>query len=387
MTETARPHPTLSFSGDRIAVTYHLTGSTAEAKKKAREITIEQTVEFPPDLIFRPDIPELIYGEIRSLEELKPGLHEAVIEFAVEIVGNELTQFLNVMFGNSSLKPGIRLMGFEAPDSFLQFFKGPRFGRTGLRSLLDVHERPLLCTALKPMGLSPQELAALAYQFALGGIDFIKDDHGLADQPFCPFEERVSRCGEAVAKANRETGFHCLYLPNITAPAHKIRDNAHWAEQAGAGGVMVAPGLTGLDSLRLVAEDDDVALPILSHPALQGAFAVRPEDGIAHGALFGQLNRLAGADACVFPHFGGRFSFTEDECRDLVDGTERLMGHMPSIFPVPAGGMSLDRVQELYEFYGSDMILLIGGDLHRHGPDLAENCRTFARLAESTVKT
>jgi ribulose-bisphosphate carboxylase large chain len=385
MTETEARIPYLDFCGDRIVVTYHLTGTAAEAKRKAREITIEQTVEFPPDLIARPDIPELIYGKIRTLEELRPGLVEAKIEYAVEIVGDELTQFLNVLFGNSSLKPGIRLMGFEAPESFLKMFKGPRFGRDGLRKLLGVPKRPLLCTALKPMGLSPQELAALAYQFALGGIDFIKDDHGLADQPFCPFKERVSLCAEAVAKANRETGHNCLYLPNITAPAHKILDNARWAKQAGAGGVMVAPGLTGLDTLRLIAEDDDVALPILSHPALQGTFTVRPGDGIAHGALFGQLNRLAGADACVFPHFGGRFSFSEAECRDLVDGTERPMGQMPAIFPVPAGGMSLDRVQELYDFYGADMILLIGGDLHRHGPDLAENCRTFARLAGSTV--
>lgn len=377
--------PRLAFSGDVIAVTYHLTGSKAEAEKKAREITIEQTVEFPPDLITRPDIPELVYGKIRSLEELESGLVEAVIEYAVEIVGDELTQFLNVLFGNSSLKPGIRLVGFEAPEDFLNMFKGPRFGRDGLRNLLGAAKRPLLCTALKPMGLSPQELAALAYQFALGGIDFIKDDHGLADQPFCPFKERVSLCAEAVAKANRETGHNCLYLPNITAPSHKIHDNARWAKQAGAGGVMVAPGLTGLDSLRLIAEDDSVALPILSHPALQGTFTVRPESGIAHGALFGQLNRLAGADACVFPHFGGRFSFTEAECRDLVIGTARPMRHMPAIFPVPAGGMSLDRVQELYEFYGADMILLIGGDLHRHGPDLAENCRKFAGLAESTV--
>lgn len=386
MAETETSYPTLSFSGDLISVTYHLTGSMAQAEKKAGEITIEQTVEFPPDLISRPDIPELIYGKIRSLRELKAGLVEAVIDYAVEIVGRELTQFLNVLFGNSSLKPGIRLVGFDAPDVFLKMFKGPRFGREGLRKLLDVPKRPLLCTALKPLGLSPRELAALAYQFALGGIDFIKDDHGLADQPFCRFKERVSLCAAAVEQANRETGHHCLYLPNITAPAHIILDNARWAKQAGAGGVMVAPGLTGLDTMRQIAESEDVALPVLSHPALQGVCTVRPEDGIAHGVLFGQLNRLAGADACVFPHFGGRFSFSEAECLDLVDGTQRPMGHMPAIFPVPAGGMSLDRVQELYEFYGADMILLIGGDLHRHGPDLAENCRTFARLAESAVK-
>ena len=41
------------------------------------------------------------------------------------------------------------------------------------------------------MGLPAHALADLAYQFALGGIDIIKDDHGLADQSFAPFKERV----------------------------------------------------------------------------------------------------------------------------------------------------------------------------------------------------
>jgi ribulose-bisphosphate carboxylase large chain len=31
----------------------------------------------------------------------------------------------------------------------------------------------------------------MAHACALGGIDIIKDDHGLSDQPFCRYEERV----------------------------------------------------------------------------------------------------------------------------------------------------------------------------------------------------
>jgi ribulose-bisphosphate carboxylase large chain len=37
-------------------------------------------------------------------------------------------------------------------------------------------------------------------------------------------------------------------------------------------------------------------------------------------------------------------------------------------------------VPELCRFYGRDSILLIGGDLHRHGPDLTENCHKFIEL-------
>jgi len=47
-----------------------------------------------------------------------------------------------------------------------------------LRLLLGVAQRPLLCTALKPMGLPPSVLADLAYQIALGGIDGPRKGNG-----------------------------------------------------------------------------------------------------------------------------------------------------------------------------------------------------------------
>ncbi len=35
---------------------------------------------------------------------------------------------------------------------------------------------------------------------------------------------------------------------------------------------------------------------------------------------------------------------------------------MKTAFPSPGGGMTLDRVQEIVEFCGNDVALLIGGD-------------------------
>lgn len=373
------------MSGERFAAVYRITGSADEARAAAGDICIEQTVEYPEDLVTRRDIRQQIFGKVASLREIKNGLHEAVVEFAVEVAGAELTQLLNVLFGNISLKAGIRLVGIHLSEGLMALYKGPRFGRRGLRRLLNIPRRPLLCTALKPMGLSPGKLAALAYRFALGGIDMIKDDHGLTDQVFCPFAERVSRCAEAVNRANRETGRNVLYAANVTAPADQIFERARLAKEAGAGAIMAAPGLVGLDTMRKLADDDQLALPILSHPSLQGSFTVHPAAGMTHGLIYGQLNRLAGADACIFPNHGGRFPFSAADCRDLVDGTGCHMGPINPIFPAPAGGMRLDRVGEMVDFYGSQVILLIGGDLHRHGPNLTENCRKFLHLVEEAV--
>ncbi len=374
--------PESLFSDDRFSVVYRIFGNEKEARAKAEDICIEQTVEFPADEVPDGIIRDRVFGRIESFDRHDAESFTAVISYAVEIAAGELTQLLNVIFGNSSIKPGIRVERLELPEPLLKHFKGPRFGREGLRKLLNVPNRPLLATAVKPMGLSCPELADLAYQFAVGGMDIIKDDHGLTDQCCSPFEERVKRCAEAVHRANKETGRPSIYVANITAPNSEVRKRALTAKKAGAGGLMVAPGLIGFDLMRELADDSGIGLPIMTHPALQGSF-VTSSNGISHGVIFGQLARLAGADATIFPNFGGRFSFSRDECKEIVTGTVEPMGHLKTIFPAPGGGMSLDKVPDMLETYGQDLIFLIGGGLFKHGPDLIENCRYFRKMVEA----
>ena len=373
--------PSSMFSGERFSVTYRIFGSEKDAHAKAEDICIEQTVEFPAECVGEGAIREHVFGRIEAFERSSEASFRAVISYAVEIAAGELTQLLNVIFGNTSIKSGIRVEHLDLPSSLLNTFKGPRFGREGIRTLLNVPGRPLLSTAIKPMGHSSEELAGLAYRFSLGGMDIIKDDHGLTDQGCSPFEERVSLCAEAIKRASKETGRLSLYVANITAPHREVVKRARFAKAAGAGGIMVAPGIIGFDLMRELADDDSIGLPILTHPALQGSF-VTGQGGMSHGVIFGQLARLAGADATIFPNFGGRFSFSRDECADIVHGTAEPMGHLKSIFPAPGGGMSLDRVPEMLETYGRELIFLIGGGLFKHGPDLVENCRHFRKMVE-----
>ncbi len=379
----AIPSASLTLSGDRFSVVYALTAKDeGEALEKAEAICLEQTVEFPRDLLPVGDIADRIVGRVEVFKPLTEGRFEVVISYAVETTGFELTQLLNVVFGNSSLKPGIRVERLSLPDSLLRAFKGPRFGREGLRARVQAGSRPLLCTALKPMGLSPKDLAEQAYRCALGGIDIIKDDHGLADQPFAPYRQRVELCAEAVERANRTAGMHCIYVPNVTGPAPDVMDMARFAKSAGVGGLVFSPGLGGFSLMQQLAGDDHLGLPVLAHPAFLGSFVTSSESGISHYVLFGQITRLAGADATIYPNFGGRFSFSREECASIAGGTTAPMGNVKPIFPAPGGGMSLTRVPELFELYGSDVIFLIGAGLHRHGPDLTRNSTYFREMVE-----
>ncbi len=372
---------TKSVSGERFTVTYILSGEKTDAlaAAAAEDICIEQTVEFPPELIKDNFIRENIFGRIESFSEIEDKKFRADISFAVETLASELTQFMNVMFGNISLKPGILISDITLPPQFSMQFKGPRFGVEGVRNILDAHNRPLIASAVKPMGMSAAEFADLAYKLAYGGMDIIKDDHGLSNQKFSPYKERVKVCCDAVNEANAKTGGKTLYLPNITAPFNEIVERAYFAKECGAGGVLIAPALTGFDAMKYLADDNNFALPVMSHPAFIGPY-LSGGFGFTHGALLGKMMRLAGADIVVYPNFGGRFSFSKDECRDIINSCKCGFSHFTSIFPCPGGGMNFSNIPEMKSFYGNDVIYLMGGGLFKRSDDLTANCRELREI-------
>ena len=364
----------------RLGVHYVLTLARGEdAAHKAALIGLEQTVELPRALLTA-DLADRMAGRVEDVRLSGPRTARATLSYPVEAIGDDLPQCLNLLFGNISLKPGIRIVGIDWPAALLDAFGGPGHGVAGLRALTGARDRALLCTALKPIGLPARELAQRCEAFARGGIDIIKDDHGLTDQPFCPYRERVVACADAVARANAQTGKKSLYAPNITAPVLAIAERVRLAQDLGAGGLLVAPGLTGFDALRMLAADETVNLPLMSHPAWLGSLIVSPDSGVAHAVIFGQLQRLAGADASIYPNYGGRFAFSREECARIAEGCRMSMGRYPPIFPTPGGGMTLDRIPDLLALYGEDVLFLMGGGLYGRSLDLVDNARYFLSL-------
>lgn len=369
----------VAVSGERLLATYRIRGDEATARAMAEAICVEQTVEFPRAYLPAGNIEAEVVGRLEALGPEGPGGCSATLSFAAEVAGGELPQLLNVVWGNVSLFPGVRLVDLVLPEGLLSALGGPRFGRDGLRRRLGVHGRALVATALKPMGLGPDALAAQAAAFIRGGIDIVKDDHGLSDQPFAPWRERVARVAAAVAETNARTGGHALYMPNVSAPHDAVAARAREAKRLGAGGLLVSPGLVGFDAMRSLARDEALDLPILAHPAFLGSLVASDDSGIAHEVLFGTLMRLGGADAAIFPNAGGRFSFPADVCRALARACAAPLGPYPAIFPMPGGGMTLERVPQMLAMYGSDVALLIGGALSAEG-DTEGASRRFAAL-------
>ena len=349
--------------------------------KKLTGIAYEQSVELPPDVI-SDRIREAIVGRIEHVEELAAGQFKAEISYPVENTGGEINQFLNVLFGNISIKPGIQVVDVDW-QPFTDLFGGPAFGIPGIREQLSIPKRALSCTALKPMGMSAKELGEFAYQFALGGIDIIKDDHGLANQSYAPFSERLEACVEGIARANRETGGNSVYYPNITASPTTTFERYKQAAETGAGGVLLSPHLCGLEIMHELARTTEPNLPIMGHPAFSGSYVVNPGQGFSHGFLYGSLWRALGADFAIYPNTGGRFSFTPEECGGINSMARTEESPFKPIFPTPGGGMQRKTIPHWLEKYGADTVFLIGGSLYQHPEGIVAAASEIAELLAS----
>ena len=357
---------------DRLHATYRLRADPAAIDARARAIAVEQSVEMPLDAIDAPRILAEVVGEVAQITDRGGGVFDVRIGLAAETVGQDAGQLLNMLFGNTSLHPDVTLVGIDLPAAMAAGFGGPRLGLAGLRARLGAAGRALTGSALKPQGLPPAALAALAGRFARGGIDLVKDDHGLADQPTAPFAARVPACAEAVRRAAAATGHPTRYAPSLSGHHGQMRAQLLLAREAGVDTVLIAPMIAGFATVRALADAfPDIAF--LAHPSLGGAARIAPE------VLIGTLFPLIGADAVIFPTHGGRFGYTETTCGAIAAAARRpAHGQRPAL-PVPAGGMTLARIPELLDFYGPETMLLIGGSLLAAGAGLTEATADFVR--------
>ena len=340
--------------GSRLIAVYRVRAKADAIEERARAIAIEQSVETPLAAVRDLKVRAEIVGETLRIDDRGGGTFDVEIALSVATVGSDAGQLLNVLFGNTSIHDDVALIDVSLPLELVTTFGGPRQGLAGLRRRVGAERRALTASALKPQGLAPAALAELAHDLALGGLDFIKDDHGLADQSFSPFEARIAACAEAVRKAARQAGHPTHYVPSLSGDRIAIEGQIAAAVREGLDTFLVAPAIAGVSTLQALREAHP-KLAFIAHPTLTGA-RVAPD-------LYARLFRLFGADAAIFPNYGGRFGFSEATCGKIAGALRGPWFSLASAAPVPAGGMSLERIPEMLDFYGPDVMLLIGGAL------------------------
>jgi ribulose-bisphosphate carboxylase large chain len=342
-----------------ITAVYEITAEDPAAR--AGLVAVEQSHELPTELAPANAVRDSL-AHVRDVAE-RPGRPALVtIDYPADLAGGELGQLLVLLLGNVSLQDGVRLVDVTVPAALAGALGGPRLGVAGIRALVGEPAGALLATALKPVGMTSEQLAALAYEVAAGGLHVVKEDQSLANQPWAPFAERVPRVADAIRRANPNT----VYLPVVNGGpgGFAFAEQVRLARRAGAHGVLVMPGVAGFGALAHAAELFDGGI-VLAHPSFLGGFTASGSHGIAPDVLFGLLLRLAGADASIFPSWGGRFSLSREQCLAVADAARRPLYHLEPMLPTPGGGMSIDRAPELLDAYGPDTLFLVGGDLRR----------------------
>jgi ribulose-bisphosphate carboxylase large chain len=357
-----------------LTATYLIDAPPDQIEARAEALAIEQSVECPLEAVHDQRILDDVVARVASIERVADTRFKVGVNIATATVGGETAQLINMVFGNASLWEHVQLVDLDLPPPLLARFTGPRHGIPGIRAMLDAPRRPLTCAAMKPQGMRVAELARMCRTFALAGVDIVKDDHGIADQAYSPFAERVPACQAAIAEAVAATGKPAFYAPHLIGTPRILRDHARIARESGVRVVLVAPMLVGLPAFRDLV-DEFPEFVYLAHPSFGGAARMAPP------VLFGKLFRLLGADAPIFVNYGGRFAYPPAECAALAAAARATWGDLRPALPVPAGGMRLDRVDELLAFYGPDTMLLIGGNLL-----LAEGEALLSRAHEFVAK-
>lgn len=354
---------------ERIVAVYAFRGAAGAVEARAEAIALEQSVELPRAAVSDPRVRDEVVGRVESIAPMPDGRHALRIALARETTGDEAGQLLNILFGNTSLHDDVELVDVELGTAAAAAYGGPRFGIDGWRAATGAGGRALTCSALKPLGLPAEALAAIAGTYARAGIDVVKDDHGLADQAAAPFARRVAAVQAAIESANRAGGGRTIYAPSLTGSLDALRRQLAIARDHGVKAAMLAPMVSGVSAFATLVRES--AVPLLAHPSLAGAARIAPP------LLLGKLFRLFGADAAIYPYAGGRFGYSPATCAAIGTAAREPWAGLAPALPVPAGGMSVERVPEVLRATGADAMLLVGGGLLGAGAELERRCRDF----------
>ena len=358
-----------------ILATYYLETPSTELVKYSLGVALEQTtgtwVKVHGETS---DLREKHAGKITQLFKI-PGTPQSYlveIAFPTSNLSPDLELLLATVAGNiswwvsESTGFAMKLLNLNFPKAYLDEFKGPKFGMSGLRDYLGVRGRPILNSMIKPCtGHTTDVHVELFREAAYGGVDHIKDDELLGDIPINPLYDRLSKCMEVADRKYSETGEKTLYSLNITTRSDMILEKAEKAVQAGANGLMLDSSV-GFGPLRMLAEDPSIKVPILYHPCSSGPM-VAPEKGGLTFPLFAKLARISGADIMVLYTYLGKFvGATKDGNLQVLAQTRCALQGKRTTACLLGGGSHPGLVPLLLESFGPDTIIGAGGAVHGH---------------------
>lgn len=379
-----------------VSALYQVYGKPGSFEKKAEGIALGLTIGSWTDLpLIEQEQLKKHKGQVVSITEFEHTFHplkpdqikaEIKINYPSANFSTDLPAMLTTVFGKLSLDGEVKLLDLEFSPELLNHFPGPRFGIESIRDQLKVYNRPLIMSIFK--GVIGRDIPYLAEQLrhqALGGIDLVKDDEILFENPLTPFEKRITTAKEVLREVYEETGHRTLYAVNLSGRTSQLKAKAQQAKELGADALLLNVHAYGLDVLQELVEDNNIQLPFMAHPAFSGAFTSSSFYGVATPLLLGKLTRYAGADFSLFPSPYGSVALEKTAALSLGEELTKISA-VKRTFPVPSAGIHPGLVPLLIEDYGIDSIINAGGGVHGHPAGATGGVLAFRQAVEKVLE-
>jgi 2,3-diketo-5-methylthiopentyl-1-phosphate enolase len=397
---------------DYCIATYRSFDEKADFHKKAQSIAVGLTVGSWTDL---PEAqkasmtPHL--GLVIDVKITESGADPVISDRYADIqiaypdinFSRDIPALLITVFGKLSMDGRIKLLDLRFSPAFLSGFPGPKFGVQGVRNLVGVYDRPLLMSIFKSViGHDIHGLREQFLQQALGGVDLIKDDEILFENPLTPLTKRVQIGMEAAKEAEQTTGQKLLYAVNLTGSTSRLAEQAERAIAAGANALLFNVLAYGFDTLHELSANPNIRVPIMAHPAMAGAFYPSSYYGISASLLLGKLMRIAGADLVLFPSPYGSVVMPKEEnmaIKQTLLTSHLVLDYMyahteeihlvPSLkpsFPVPSAGIHPGLVPLILKDFGHEVVVNAGGGVHGHPMGAAAGGRAFRQAIDAKLQ-
>lgn len=298
-------------------------------------------------------------------------------------MANILSSVAGNVFGLKGIS--LRMENIHFPQALVKSFPGPQFGIEGVRQILDVRDRPLVGTIVKPkLGLKTVDHAAVAYDSWRGGCDIVKDDENLSNQDFNPFETRLYQTLEARDNAESGTGEKKVYMINITAETEVMIERAELVQDSGGRYIMVDILTTGWSALQTL-RNQGFKLVIHAHRAGHAAFTKDPYHGIAMPVI-AVVSRLLGMDQLHVGTAVGKMAEGREEVEKNISALKTENKGVKPVFPVASGGLYPTVVPALLDIFGKDVICQAGGGIHGHPEGSVKGAMAMRQAVDASLQ-
>ncbi|MCW4005913.1 MAG: type III ribulose-bisphosphate carboxylase [Candidatus Bathyarchaeota archaeon] len=367
-----------------LVCTFTLEQEGMTQKEAAGAIAAESSIGTWTELTTEKPYVKALAAKVFSLKD-----DTAKIAYPIELFeGGNMPNILSSVAGNVFGLKGLtnlRLYDIAFPKELAGSFKGPQYGIEGVRDLLQVPERPLVGTIIKPkLGLKTEDHARVAYEAWAGGCDIVKDDENLSSQDFNSFEARIAETMESRDQAEAETGEKKVYMANVTAETQTMLKRAQYVQEQGGRYIMVdilTCGWAALQTLR----DQEFKLAIHAHRAGHAAFTKNPKHGISMQVI-AKVARIIGVDQLHVGTVVGKMSETKKEVTENIKASKNKLHTVKPVFPVASGGLYPQLVPALLKVFGNDVIIQAGGGIHGHPNGTTNGAKAMRQAVTATLE-